>query len=262
MKNAGRNSTEHQELNSALENAELQVTEKRCTKCRVVKPASDFHRRGKSGLQAKCKMCKKSKSALERINAAPDGFCKCSVCGELKRKTEDNFPKDKIFESTKVTQCRKCKSKLAYESLDKERQKEKHKKWRDKNKDKIKQYKENHVSKNYDKVRAQDKEYRGRVEVRKARRKYERKYYKANRKKMIAMSCAYDSRVRSVRPLWQSQKEINAYYKSAKINGMEVDHIVPIRSDLVCGLHCIDNFQLLTRSENASKGNRYWPDMP
>lgn len=43
---------------------------------------------------------------------------------------------------------------------------------------------------------------------------------------------------------------------------MEVDHIVPIKSDIVCGLHCIDNFQLMTREDNARKGNRFWPDMP
>ena len=79
---------------------------------------------------------------------------------------------------------------------------------------------------------------------------------------MIAISCAYNSRVRASKPAWQEQPEINSYYKQANDKGMEVDHVVPINSDLVCGLHCMDNFQLLTRSENASKGNRYWPDMP
>lgn len=260
MKIAGKNSTEQQEQNTAQENAELPVTEKRCSKCKIIKSASEFHKSSSRGLQSQCKKCKSQKKDLGV--EVPIGFCLCSNCFELKPKTGEFFPNDKIRPRTVKTQCRKCKSKLAYERLDKEKQKEKHKKWRDKNKDKIKKYKDNYVNSNYEKVRAQDKEYRGRAEVRNARRKYERKYYKANRKKMIAISCAYDSRVRSARPLWQSQKEINSYYKSAKINGMEVDHIVPISSDLVCGLHCIDNFQLLTRSENASKGNRYWPDMP
>lgn len=262
MKTAAKNSMVQQKQNIAQEGAEQQCTEKRCSKCKIVKPASEFYRRGKSGLQAKCKICKKSPSAIERMNAAPEGFCKCSVCGEIKEKSEKHFPKDKILESTKVTQCRKCKSKLAYKNSDKEKQRKRHKAWRDKNKDKIKSYKENYVSSNRDKVLKQDKEYRARPEVKKQRRKYERKYYKDNRSKMIAISCAYDSRVRAARPSWQKQKEINDYYKSAKIKGLEVDHIVPINSDLVCGLHCIDNFQLLTRSENASKGNRYWPDMP
>lgn len=56
-------------------------------------------------------------------------------------------------------------------------------------------------------------------------------------------------------------KTINDFYKLAKEKGMEVDHIVPLNSDMVCGLHCIDNFQFLTREENARKSNKYWPDM-
>lgn len=262
MKTAVKNSTEQLEPNSAQADVEQHRTEKQCTKCKEIKPASEFYRRGKNGLQAKCKICKKSPSALARLNAAPEGFCKCSNCGEIKEKNASNFPKDKIGVNSKITQCRKCKSKLKYERLDKERQKLKHKKWRDKNKDKVKSYKDNYVSNNRDKVLNQDKEYRARPEVKASRRKYERRYYQANRIKMIAISCAYDSRVRAARPMWQEQEGINSYYKSAKSKAMEVDHIVPINSGLVCGLHCIDNFQLLTRSENASKGNRYWPDMP
>jgi hypothetical protein len=40
-----------------------------------------------------------------------------------------------------------------------------------------------------------------------------------------------------------------------------VDHIVPLQSDLVCGLHCASNMQVMVGSENISKGNRFWPDM-
>lgn len=68
-------------------------------------------------------------------------------------------------------------------------------------------------------------------------------------------------------PKWADINEINRIYKNAqelRKNGIlaEVDHIVPIRSKIVCGLHVIDNLQILTRKENAKKGNRYWPQMP
>lgn len=40
-----------------------------------------------------------------------------------------------------------------------------------------------------------------------------------------------------------------------------VDHMVPLRSDLVCGLHCAANLQVIPASVNHSKNNLQWPDM-
>lgn len=63
-------------------------------------------------------------------------------------------------------------------------------------------------------------------------------------------------------PKWADSAAIRTFYEAAYVLSLEVDHIVPLRSPLVCGLHVEHNLQLLTRQENAAKGNRWRPDMP
>lgn len=41
----------------------------------------------------------------------------------------------------------------------------------------------------------------------------------------------------------------------------QVDHIVPLLSSFVCGLHWSGNLRLIPAVANLSKGNKYWPDM-
>lgn len=69
-------------------------------------------------------------------------------------------------------------------------------------------------------------------------------------------------------PGWADVEKIDAVYRAARHLSLtagishSVDHIVPIKHPLVCGLHCEANLQVLTRSQNSSKGSRWWPDMP
>lgn len=68
-------------------------------------------------------------------------------------------------------------------------------------------------------------------------------------------------------PAWADLKAMEAIYEAARAMTMitmikhEVDHIVPLKSKLVCGLHCEANMQILTKRTNVQKGNRVWPDM-
>ena len=69
-------------------------------------------------------------------------------------------------------------------------------------------------------------------------------------------------------PIWANEFFIGEAYDLArrrnKLTGIkwEVDHIVPLISPSVCGLHSHTNIAVIPASVNASKGNRYWPDMP
>lgn len=42
----------------------------------------------------------------------------------------------------------------------------------------------------------------------------------------------------------------------------EIDHIVPIKSKIVCGLHAYTNIAVIPRKHNKAKSNRIWPNMP
>lgn len=71
-----------------------------------------------------------------------------------------------------------------------------------------------------------------------------------------ADKCIYKSRLRKCTPLWADKSKIKEIYK-LKPDGCHVDHIIPIRGDNVCGLHCEENLQYLTADENIKKSNHY-----
>jgi 5-methylcytosine-specific restriction endonuclease McrA len=58
-------------------------------------------------------------------------------------------------------------------------------------------------------------------------------------------------------PAWANQDLIYSFYRMAKVFGMEVDHIIPLISKKVCGLHSEHNLQLLTKGENSRKRNKF-----
>lgn len=90
-------------------------------------------------------------------------------------------------------------------------------------------------------------------------------YRKANPHIIYALNAKRRATKLQATPSWANKEHIDSIYYLASINrkaglDVQVDHIVPLLSDLVCGLHCESNLQLLRGSDNLAKGNRHWPD--
>lgn len=71
--------------------------------------------------------------------------------------------------------------------------------------------------------------------------------------------CSIKKQDRALRvPSWfDTQKHlINKFYKNCP-EGYQVDHIIPLKGELVSGLHVLENLQYLKASDNMSKGNSY-----
>ncbi len=64
-------------------------------------------------------------------------------------------------------------------------------------------------------------------------------------------------RVRLATPTWSDKEAIRCVYQEAHYMQMHVDHIIPLKHPLVCGLHVWDNLQLLSEQANKSKGNTF-----
>lgn len=107
-------------------------------------------------------------------------------------------------------------------------------------------YRRTHYENNMEKSKRSDKQYR-------------EKYPEKNR----AKRARYRASKLKATPIWADKDRIDYMYKKAKwleeLTGKkyEVDHIVPLQSNNVCGLHCWANLQILEVSHNRSKGNKH-----
>lgn len=89
-----------------------------------------------------------------------------------------------------------------------------------------------------------------------------------NRPKINELTRRRAANKKKATPIWANIDAMRRIYKQAedmtKQTGIShhVDHIVPLTSPIVQGLHCEYNLQILPARDNMSKHNRYWPDMP
>lgn len=95
-----------------------------------------------------------------------------------------------------------------------------------------------------------------------------RRWNVENKEAFAAREAARRAAQKAATPRWADWSAIEAIYLEASKRSVEtgrlhhVDHIVPLISPLVCGLHVPANLQVLPAFDNQSKSNRRWPDMP
>ncbi len=103
-------------------------------------------------------------------------------------------------------------------------------------------------------------------EFRRRWREKNRRDYAANPERVKARNKAYA--LRKQMPSWADRFVIEEMYRLARMRTSctsqkwEVDHIVPLQSPLVCGLHTEQNLRVVIQSVNRKKGNQVWPGHP
>ncbi len=95
-----------------------------------------------------------------------------------------------------------------------------------------------------------------------------RAWAKKNRDKCSALCAKRKAAKLNATPSWANHFFIEEAYHLArlrtKMTGIKwsVDHIVPLQSKLVCGLHVEDNLAVIPAVMNSRKSNVHWPNMP
>ena len=147
----------------------------------------------------------------------------CSSCQKVKDKSEFIFVTSRS--DNRASYCKSCQSKYGKE---------------EKNVQKRKQYN---------------------LKVKDKRKSWNKKYYESNKELFNESAAKRRALKRKAVPKWYDYKKVKRVYQEARKRGWHVDHIVPIVSDKVCGLHTYENLQLLEPELNRIKNNHWWPEM-
>lgn len=223
-----------------------------CTKCKTEKSLSEFSKNG-SGLRSHCKPCiadyKRANADVIRVRQKAWMTANAEyVATKKKTYRQENKEKIKAY-------------KEAYNAENKEVIAERRRKYNELNKEKNKQYAASRYPDRKEYYAMQSKKWsaenKGRRAALNAKKRAANRHGRAK-----AESERKLTKVRAM-PGWADLDAIAEIYVLARReHGMHVDHIVPLKSSLVCGLHCEANLRIIPASENISKGNRHWPDMP
>lgn len=190
----------------------------------------------------------------------------CVKCEEDKPLNE--FGKRAINPDGLQKQCRACHNKQAaiYHANNRETRLEQQKAYRKRHEAVDKKRRRGYYQMNRDSLLASQRVKQ--AENREAFYTYYKEWRDRNRDKVNARCLQRIRDIKKATPGWANVEAIEKLRELARFKTLEtgidwnVDHIVPIKSKYVCGLHCEDNMRVITAKENMEKHNKHWPDMP
>jgi hypothetical protein len=217
---------------------------KRCPDCQEIKPLDAFYpsKNGFQGVSGYCIPCDKARrnarSALDRDT--PRARAKAWSAAHPERKKDNDarwYSDNKDYANERGT---------AYYVANKPKLRAKNKEWRVANSAQITEQNRQKRIINGDGIRAK-----------------RRQHYADNKAAYIANARRREADKLRATPAWADHKLMLAFYERAeemtRATGIahHVDHIIPLRSPRVCGLHVHYNLQILTAEENLRKGNNF-----
>lgn len=220
-----------------------------CKRCRQEKPMDAFEPSARyiDGVKNRCRECLQKQSEYNKAHYADD--------------PEHHRNRAKAWRKRNPEKIR-----LQSKRVPKEKKLAWNRSWREKNLEYARERRKEHYKKNRETEIARHAKWKQNNKVRLA--EYQRNKLKQfPEKNRFARSLRRAAEKRAT-PSWANKKTMLAVYKEAvrltALTGIQhhVDHIVPLQSPWVCGLHCEANLQILPYYENQSKSNRRWPDMP
>lgn len=96
--------------------------------------------------------------------------------------------------------------------------------------------------------------------IRAHKRVYQLDHYHKNKIQYYARNAKRRAGLAKATPSWLKEEDfddIKNFYEEAKYFSYDVDHIIPLKGKLVCGLHVPSNLQIISRKENVTKNNNY-----
>lgn len=193
----------------------------------------------------------------------------CSRCKETKN--YEMFRKNRTAKDGYDCYCKTCRKDIAnpeyhksYYKANKEQCDQQKRDWAKKNEDRLVASRREHYASEREHLLEQKKEYykNNRAKI----LEYKASYQKINRGKKNALEAKRHASKLDRTPKWLTQEqkaEVEQFYWLSRdlfvTTGelYNVDHIVPLQGENVCGLHVPWNLQVLPSDVNIAKGNRF-----